>query len=105
MEYEVDKIVDKRKRWNRNEYRGRWKGYSPSEDTWEATKTLYKVKNLIADFDESKLNMPQENLHSLIKYRIITQTESTRANNAKQLTRKISDAKIKQGDQICVNLI
>ena len=68
MEYEVDKIVDKRKRWNRTEYRVRWKGYSPSEDTWETTKTLYKVKNLIADYEENKLNMPQENL---MKYRSV----------------------------------
>ena len=71
MEYEVDKIVDKRKRWNRTEYRVRWKGYSPSEDTWETTKTLYKVKNLIADYEENKLNLPQEDLNSLIKYRTV----------------------------------
>ena len=32
---------------------------------------MYKVKNLIAKFEESKLNMPQENLNGLIKYGIV----------------------------------
>jgi Chromo (CHRromatin Organisation MOdifier) domain len=39
-EYEVEKIVGKRKRQGRTEYLIKWTGYSESDDTWEPTQNL-----------------------------------------------------------------
>jgi len=38
--YEVEEIVDRRKRGNRIEYRVRWKNYSAADDTWEPVENL-----------------------------------------------------------------
>ena len=61
IEYEVDRIVDHRTRYNRREYRVRWKGYdNPDDDTWETIKTLHKVRNLVKEY-EDKFNSIEVN--------------------------------------------
>jgi len=53
VEYEVEKIVHRRKRHNRWEYRVRWRGYGPEEDTYETGKTLHRVRHLIKEYEDS----------------------------------------------------
>ena len=59
-EYEIEKIVDHRKKRNRMEYRVRWKGFDSTEDTWETTNTLSKERDSINDYLDS-LNEQQIN--------------------------------------------
>jgi chromodomain-containing protein len=40
IEYDVEKIIDKRVRNGVIEYKIRWLGFDESEDTWEPTKHL-----------------------------------------------------------------
>jgi len=40
MEYEVEKILSKRKRYGKVEYLVQWKGYTAEEDTWEKEGNL-----------------------------------------------------------------
>ena len=40
MEYEVEKILSKRKRYRKVEYLVRWKGYTAEEDTWKKKENL-----------------------------------------------------------------
>jgi len=63
-EYYVDRIVDHRTRYNRTEYRVRWKGYSADDDTWETERTLNKVRHLIREYKNS-LNLIQLNTTQL----------------------------------------
>lgn len=35
------------------EYRVRWKGFGPDEDTWETTKTLANARDCIRDYDDA----------------------------------------------------
>jgi len=43
-EFEIERIVDKRKRYNKIQYRFRWKGYEIADDTWKYADGLSKVK-------------------------------------------------------------
>ena len=51
QEYEVEKIVDKRKikrgRGIQIQYKVRWKNYSSNEDTWEPLKNLYCPEKIL----------------------------------------------------------
>jgi hypothetical protein len=50
-EYEIEAILKHRKRRNRIEYLIRWKGYGPTEDSWEPESNL---GNSQEDLDEYK---------------------------------------------------
>jgi len=64
-EYEIEKIVDNRKKRNCIEYRVRWKWFDSTKDTWEITSTLSKARDSIKDYLDS-LNEQQINyVHSI----------------------------------------
>lgn len=51
-EYEVEKIIKKRKLHNgKEEYLIKWKGYKENESTWEPKKNLKNAKNVLKDFE------------------------------------------------------
>lgn len=53
-QYEVEAIVERRKTRGRVEYRVRWKGYKPSDDTWEPRASLIKqIPGMVRDFEKS----------------------------------------------------
>jgi len=51
MEYEVEKILSKRKRYGKVEYLVRWKGYVAKEDTWEKKGNLGNVREAIENYE------------------------------------------------------
>lgn len=52
--YVVQKIVDKKKQNGKIYYKVRWKGYKPSEDTWELrTKLAEDVPILVEEFEKN----------------------------------------------------
>lgn len=50
LEYEVEAILDSRYRYRRLEYKVRWKGYGPEDDTWEPAKNLGGAQRHVNDF-------------------------------------------------------
>ena len=48
--YEVEKLVDRRIRWRRKEYKVRWNGWPPEWDTWEPEKNINDPE-LMAAYD------------------------------------------------------
>ena len=65
-EYTVEKIIDRRKRYNRWEYRVRWQGYGPEEDTWEIMRNLTNARDAVKEFEDS-LNSAQFNESRMIQ--------------------------------------
>ena len=51
MEYEVEKILSKRKRYGKVEYLVRWKGYMAKEDTWEKEENLGNAREAVEDYE------------------------------------------------------
>jgi len=51
MEYEVEKILSKRKRYRKVEYLVRWKGYTAKEDTWEKEGNLGNAREAVEDYE------------------------------------------------------
>ena len=49
-EYEVEAIIDQRRRNESTEYHVRWKGYDETEDTWETISSLKNAKDLLAEY-------------------------------------------------------
>jgi hypothetical protein len=49
-EYEVEKIVEERKRNGRLMYRIRWKGYGAEDDTWQTPRDLRNAPELIKEW-------------------------------------------------------
>ena len=54
LEYEVEKILDKRFRKGRAEYFVKWKHYD--ETTWEPLKNLGNIDDLIEEFDNREVS-------------------------------------------------
>ena len=49
-EFEVEKVLDVRQRGRRWEWRVRWVGYRPEDDTWEPWEHLQRAKTELRDF-------------------------------------------------------
>ena len=54
VEYEVEKVLDKRFRKGRVEYFVKWKYYN--ETTWEPSVNLTNVQDLIDNFEKKKVS-------------------------------------------------
>jgi len=52
MEYEVEKILSKMKRYRKVEYLVRWKGYMAEEDTWEKEGNLGNAREAVEDYEK-----------------------------------------------------
>jgi len=51
-EYEVEKIMNKRKRYSKWEYLVRWKGYTVEEDLWEKETNLKNAKEAVEEYEK-----------------------------------------------------
>jgi hypothetical protein len=52
-EYEVERILDKRKRRRRTEYLVKWVGYELYDATWEPLASLANAPDAVREFEES----------------------------------------------------
>lgn len=52
LEWEVDKIIGKRKRQGSIQYLVRWEGYGDAEDTWLWAENLENSHEAIAEFEK-----------------------------------------------------
>ncbi|PRP84164.1 retrotransposable element protein, partial [Planoprotostelium fungivorum] len=50
QEYEVETILDVRKRYGKTQYLVSWKGYGPEENLWLPEDNLSNSPDLVADF-------------------------------------------------------
>ena len=67
-EYEVEKIVDKRVRNGKVEYKIKWVGYSMEECTWEPLKNLENIKKMIDDYNEKINQKESQKKNSIEKF-------------------------------------
>jgi len=51
-EWEVEKIMNKRKVQERDKYLVRWKGYTAEEDTWKSRENLKNAMELVKEFEK-----------------------------------------------------
>jgi len=49
-EYEVEKVINKRKRYGKWEYLVRWKGYMAEEDLWEREANLKNTRETVEEY-------------------------------------------------------
>ena len=50
-EYEVEKILNRRKIWGRDKFLVWWKGYTVEADIWEGQENLENAKELVEEFE------------------------------------------------------
>ena len=50
-EYEVEKILNKRKMWGKDKFLVWWKEYTVETDTWEERENLENAKELVKEFE------------------------------------------------------
>ena len=55
--FEVEKIVGKRCKGGRNEYRVRWKGFAEDDDTWEPVANLDDAGVAIREYEQSQASV------------------------------------------------
>ena len=67
-EYEVEKIVDKRIKNGKVEYKIKWVGYSMQECTWEPLKNLENIKKMIDDYNEKINQKESQKKNSIEKF-------------------------------------
>ena len=60
MEYEVEKILSKRKRYGKIEYLVRWKGYTAEEDTWEKEGNLGNAREAVEEYKKEYERMARK---------------------------------------------
>ena len=53
-EYEVEKIIDKKRKKGKIPYLVRWKGYSSENDTWEPLSNLKNAKDAITAYESQQ---------------------------------------------------
>ena len=56
-EWEVEKILNKKKVRNMEKYLIRWKGFTAEEDTWERRENLKNVEKLIEEFERGGIEV------------------------------------------------
>ena len=49
-EWEVEKILQHRQRYGKNEYLTRWKGFNQGEDTWESEENLENAYDKLQEY-------------------------------------------------------
>jgi len=55
-EFEVEEVLDKRKKKNSVDYKVKWVGYPMAKSTWEPLKNLSNCMQLVNDFEKQKVN-------------------------------------------------
>ena len=51
-EWEVERILNKRKIRGKNKFLVQWKGFTVEGDTWESSKNLENAGELLKEFEE-----------------------------------------------------
>jgi len=58
-QWEVDRILDRRKRGKKTEWLVRWKGYGPADDEWRERIHLKGCKDLVSKFEKAYSKKPK----------------------------------------------
>ena len=58
-EYEVDKILDSRRRWGKLEYFVHWSGYDINEQTWKSAENLANAPEKVQEFHQQYPHKPK----------------------------------------------
>jgi hypothetical protein len=61
-EWEIEQIIDRRKKRNRLEYLVRWKGWSTEYDEWKTVDQLKNARGLTKEYDKKHLNSVEDNV-------------------------------------------
>jgi hypothetical protein len=59
IEYEVERILDSRRRWGQLEYFVHWRGYDINERTWEPAKNLVNAPQKVQEFHRQYPQKPR----------------------------------------------
>ena len=59
IEYEVEKILDSRRRWGQLEYFVHWHGYDINERTWESAENLANAPQMVQEFHRQYPQKPR----------------------------------------------
>ncbi|QRV83751.1 Retrotransposable element Tf2 protein [Ceratobasidium sp. AG-Ba] len=77
-EYEVEKILDSRKRRNQVQYLVHWKGYGPESNTWEPLEHLDTAMGAVRKFHR---NNPKALRHPDLEEGVVSRANRTRRHN------------------------